>query len=180
MTDESDLIQIRLALPLLQQLMAEVRRVRDMPLQFEIDSAAIAVAVWNEFWPRVDMEERSSLSDGRRLCEALDELIRQAVDGGDFNDAVGNVRGRSSDDLRFHGRDASPADGNPLPALAEWFDRLCSSLRIVNVQAIDAVVLRLEGYDVRDVARRLGTGRHLVQRRLAETRENVSQAVQSR
>lgn len=171
----------RLVRPLLEHLLARASRFQDTPLQFEIDSAGVAVAAWSSFSADLPVADRRLLSDGAQLCAALDLLIEQALEDAEpFSDV-------DVDDSRDHvllgdtakldidmARDT--ALDSPLVRIAEWFDGLCGSLRAVHTRATEVVRLRVEGYGSRDIAARLGTGARLVRRLLTDVRCELEQA----
>lgn len=168
----SNVQMTRLLRPLLEQLLARAGRLRETPLQFEIDSAGVALAVWSSFSAELSAADRHSLSDGARVCDALDLLVACALE-----DADSHVRVLSA-------REAKPAadsvreavlDG-PLVRVTQWFDELCGSLRETPFMAIEIVRLRVEGYEPRDIADRLGSGVRLVRRLLADTHNVLKRA----
>jgi hypothetical protein len=129
-------------LPLLQRLLACLRRSRETPLQFEIDSASIVSAALADH-PSV----RSS--DAGDAIAALNQL----------------VAGLLADDelpvLRSHGRNVS---------LARWVDEFYRGMRSVHALAIDIIALRVEGFEPRDIAEKLGLGLRQVRSILREMR----------
>ena len=175
----------RLIRPLLQQMMTRADRFRDTPLQFEIDSAGITLAAWNSYVADVSTDDLPLLLDGERLCAALDHLIEQAFDDGELRAAM--ARGEEAANRSGPCEDAPPVElagpsmpGRRLQLLAEWLDRLCSSLRAVHARAIEVVGLRIEDYTARDIAQRQGTGLRLVRRLLTDARAQHERSVRSR
>lgn len=168
----------RLARSLLEQLLTRAARFQDTPLQFEIDSAGVALAAWSSFWPDVPPEDRHLLSDGKRLCAAVDGLVEQAFEEADARN-VANGQGLAVCGTASHvfvTRDAK--SDSPLARISEWLDRLCGALRLAHPRALEVIRLRVEGYAARDIAIRLGTGVHLVRRILADARSAVERTQQ--
>jgi len=130
-------------LPLLQRLLACLRRSRETPLQFEIDSAGIAAAVLADFSP-----ERAK--DAKRVVGALSALIDECMRG----DASGDV----------------DCDRAAASSLVEWIDRFYRAMRSVHSAAIDILALRVEGFEARDIADRLNLGLRQVHSILREMR----------
>jgi hypothetical protein len=165
---------------LMQRLMAEARRLKDTPLQFQIDGPGIVLSVWEDIWPQLAMRDRTLLADGELLCASLDELLAEACAADDAPAALDDFFPRSRVNSADVEQPANSSSHNPLPRLAAWFDRGCAAIRFVHPQAIEVMSLRLEGYDARDIAERLGTGARLVRRLLAELRAGLSASVSSR
>lgn len=163
-----ELSAARLVSPLLRRMMVQARRLRDTPLQFEIDSSGIVLAAWSEFCLNVPPEARAPLRTGEQLCGALDLLIRQTLDAAGAAVGAGADRPRTTADDSNGQRAVAP--GPALAMLAQWFDRLCLALQDVDAQAINVLALLLDGYDARDIARRVGRGARLIQRLLGEIR----------
>lgn len=173
-------IAARIVRPLLQQLIGELHRVRGTSLLFQVDSPSIVTATWNAQWPLLDEDERRIVSDGQRLCQTLDELLLQAC-----RDECDEQRAGVSEPPNEDGR-LTMATGklqdmhHPLAALARWFDELSEALHAASDASVAALALRLEGYDVRDVALRLGLGVRLVLGLLAEVRRRLNTLASSR
>ena len=165
-----------LARPLLQQLIAEVRIARAAPLRFHADSETIAASAWRGFWPCLGENERRRIADGESLCEALDAVLGPVLSDVSFDASSGHVARDVRDDLCRRTCDSSTRDGGHLPSLVRWFARLHAVLRTAGDLAVAAIVLRLEGYDERDVAERLGLGMRLVRRILTQVREELRAA----
>jgi hypothetical protein len=152
------------ALPLLQRMLFLVRRSRETPLQFEIDSHGIAAAALDEFGG-------GSLFQHGRLAQdlgILNELIHQVL-GGEDEPPTADVRSTSG-----------PAPFGQCPAgvhsIAAWLEQLYRVTRAIHPQAIDVLALRLQGFEPRDIAERLDLGGKLVQRVLSEVQAEWTQA----
>lgn len=171
---------MRLLRPLLEQLLVRASRFQETPLQFEMDSAGVAMAAWSSFSADLSAADKHLLSSGLLICEALDLLVAQAL--GDPNSVVVNDHDLQdfAPPARGAGRDTQSVRGaaldSPLVRIAEWFDKLCDSLRAAHPTAIEALRLRVEGYGPRDIGVRMGTGERLVRRLLADVRGELKQA----
>lgn len=166
--EPAPLRRMRLVWPLLEQMLTRAYGFRNTPLQFEIDSGGIAVAAWNAFWPDVAAADAHLLVSGKQICAALDGLIERALDADGEAERPGGAGSAARDEWR--GEPPEKA-ADQLPQLAGWLDRLCALLRGVDARAIEIIGLCVEGYTPRDVAQRLGTGLRLVQRLLADVRQ---------
>jgi hypothetical protein len=172
---------MRLVRPLLEQFLARVSRLQETPLQFEIDTTGIALASWSSFLVALAESDRQQLSDGTRLCAALDLLIEQALGDTDPQsetnscESVGCWQSRSSTQQSAEAARSQMQQG-PLVLIVEWLDELCNLLRGIDLTAIEVVRLRVEGYGPRDIADRLGTGTRLVRHLLADARSQLNQA----
>lgn len=169
-----------IARPLLQQLIAQVRIARAAPLHFHADSASIAASAWRGFWPCLGENERRRIADGESLCKALDAVLEPVLSDV-LSDAPcdapsGHVAREVRGDLCGGACDSSTRNGDHLPSLVRWFERLHAALRTASDLAVAAIVLRLEGYDERDVAVRLGLGMRLVRRMLTRVRDELRAA----
>lgn len=144
------------ALPLLQRMLSLVRRSRETPLQFEIDSERIAAAALDEFGG-------SYLFQHTRLTQdlaILNQLIHRILSG-------------EGEPLKV---DRGPAR---VGSIAAWLEQVYQLARAIHPQAIDMLGLRLQGFESRDIAEHLVLGRRLVQRVLSDmqvewTRINVN------
>jgi hypothetical protein len=121
------------------------------------------------------------LSDGARLCAALDLLIDRALgDTGPQGDMIGHesLDGLQSPTSTEPAADSTPDAPrcSPLVCLVDWFDKFCRSLPAIHPTAIEMVRMRVDGYSARDIAGRLQTGVRLVRRVLADTRSELEQA----
>jgi hypothetical protein len=172
---------MRLARPLLEQLLARTSRFLETPLQFEIDSAGVAMDVWGSFSADLSAADRHLLSDGAQLRVALDLLIERALEDADPECDILALesphRWQSSSTVRPDvDSTCSALFHSPLVYIVEWFDKFCSSLRLTHPRAIEIVRMRVEGYAARDIAGRLGMGVRLVRRLLADARADLKQA----
>jgi hypothetical protein len=172
---------MRLVRPLLEELLARASRLRETPLQFEIDTAGIALAAWSSFLIALPEADRQQLSDGKQLRAALDLLIEQALGDTDpHSDTSGYEwvdRGQSSSSsCPGAGAAHDELQQGRLVRIVAWLDELCKVLREIDPMAIEIVRLRVEGYGPRDIADRLGTGTRLVRHLLADARNQLNQA----
>lgn len=121
---------------LLLAMLAPIRRMRETPLQFEIDSRKIVEAALSQC-----PEAAEDLGEGPdSLIESLDRMTGRAI-------------GRGGD------RPPEP----PL-RLAAWLDGFFSAMRELDPRAIEITGLRLEGFGDREIAERMETGLRLVKR----------------
>ncbi len=133
-------------LPLLREVLALLRHAEDAPLSSGVDAAGIAGLALRR-WPR-------SVRPGSRVTEALAATLHSRLD-----DAPADGPPAA--------RDPSPAGsapGSELPDLAAWVSRCHERLRTVHPRAASVVLLRLEGHDDREIARRLDLAPRLVAR----------------
>jgi hypothetical protein len=152
------------ALCLLQRMLSLVRRSRETPLQFEIDSERIAAVALDEFGA-------SSLFEDTRLTRnlgILNGLIHQ-IPGGEGEPLKSDLRNTSSRSQCDQGRVG-------MHSVAAWLEHLYGVAREIHPQAIDMLALRLQGFDARDIAQHLDLGRRLVQRVLSDMQAGWAQA----
>ena len=155
--------------PLLNVLLAHVRRARETPLQFGIDSEEIVgvtlktlgtdliINRWGGWWivtMALDKLIDRSLHEERMDCLALQH-----------SQHIQSVTGPGID------------DSNTSHPLAKWLDCIYTAMTIVQPRAIEILALRLEGFDDRDIAQRLGMGLRLVKRIIEDMPMNRSVAV---
>lgn len=153
--------------PLLQEMLAGLRRHRDTPLQEGIDSAGIVREALRASLPGTSTQGSSCLADLKVDQSALDGLIAEALRD---EAAVGSVRSR--------GRLDRPA-GNGA-GLAGWLEQLHTVLHATHPTAVEIVALRIEDCPDREIAQRLGLGLRLVQRIIQDLRQARQQVPQKR
>lgn len=170
--------------PLLQNLLIPIRRARDTPLQFEIDSVRIVRAALKNFMAGISDQDKERLRERDAVVAALDELIdRSLLDKRDRREtAERSPQGKqeSRDDNREStrpGRATQPIDESLPRALAAWLDRFFTVMREVDHRAFEILGLRMEGFGDRDIAARLETGLRLVKRIVGEMRVSWKEAV---
>jgi hypothetical protein len=147
--------------PLLQALLIQLRRSRQTPLQFGIDSEGIADAALLEFFDGVQGDSRQRL-DWQLATGALDGLVAQCLQL--ECSSPGEEALISSGFPNPHSRcemSALALDATPHP-LVLWLERFYTVMSEVHPQAIDIVGLRVEGFEDRDIAKRLELGLRLV------------------
>ncbi|MCI0626862.1 MAG: hypothetical protein L0387_35315 [Acidobacteria bacterium] len=171
--------------PLLQALLAQLRRSRETPLQFGIDSEGIVTAAMKDFLAGVTDEQPGQWRDWQLVTVALDELIAQFLEPhcssrreeahlqfGIRNSEFGIDWGllRSVAPIEWRGtRTTNTASPH---ALVVWLERFYTVVREVQPRAIDIVGLRVEGFQDRDIAERLGLSLRLVKRIVQDMRVN--------
>lgn len=161
-------------MPLFEGMLSHLRRSRETPLQFEIDSQGIVTAVLIAVpLDGIPAHETSPEADWKTLKGALDSLaarfLREEYANGETIGRDHGSSGPPSDRLR-HDDPGSPASLRGL--LATWLERYYRLMREASPQAIDIAALRAEGYQDRDIAERLGLGLRLVRRIVREMRTN--------
>lgn len=144
---------------LLLRMLSLLRRSRETPLQFEIDSAGIVAAALMEY-------------SGNAVCyetiAALNSLINQVLSGEcETSDDI------SSEPPKELEGEIDSGTSNPLPL---WLRQLYQLSRQTHPQAIDLLALRLEGYGLRDASERLDIGLRLAQRILQDVRASWKRA----
>jgi hypothetical protein len=154
--DAVALLEERLTM-LLQDLLARIRRARETPLEFGLDSAAIARAAWRVVLS--GLPDAPSL-DGQAVTAGLDRLVQEAIQ--DEYAVPGVDSGRVQDDA------IACIDAGD--ALAAWLEQLLRVQRAVHPRALEILALRLEGCQDREIALRLGFGLRLVRRILGDLR----------
>jgi hypothetical protein len=156
--------------PLLQALLAHVRRARQTPLQFGIDSEGIVAAALKDLG---SSEGRSGpWEDGPIVTAALNKLVDRFLQ----NEPMSSVTEGRSPRLKPSTRRDS-GDTNASHPLANWLDCLYTTMSDVQPRAIEILGLRVEGFQDRDIAERLGLGLRLVKHIIEDMRVHWSVAV---
>ena len=148
--------------PLLGVLLSQLRRARETPLQFGIDSEGIVERALQEILPTATAP--ALRCDGSEVTAQLDELVLellQPCDGGDRQIRTPAQRAPALMDATVH-------------PLVPWLERLHAVLSNVQVQAVEIVALRLEGFEDRAIAHRLELGLALLRRISADARKEWS------
>ncbi|RIK81603.1 MAG: hypothetical protein DCC68_08065 [Planctomycetota bacterium] len=171
--DADKVIAHQVARLLLQRLIGELRRARQTALRSQIDSPSIAAAVWNGYWPLLGVDERRVLSDGRRLCHTLEDLLVRTCSEDMDADCADQAKPLGKGGLESLSLEHTASENCALVRLARWFDELCEALQTASDASLAALALRLEGYDDRDVALRLGLGVRLVRRLMRHVRSKL-------
>jgi hypothetical protein len=143
--------------PLLQEMLARLRRYRDTPLQDGIDSAGIVQAALRLFSAGPSAAGPGHFPDLKSVQFVLDGLVARALGAGPLDRAGSNGAG-----------------------LAGWLEHLHATLRAVHPAAVEMVGLRVEGCQDREIAERLGLGLRLLKRILRDLRAAWDQAQQKR
>jgi hypothetical protein len=169
------------AVSLLQALLAQLRRARETPLQFGIDSEGIVDAALKDYFSGA--RGSSPWRDWQVQTAMLDTLVAQ------FLQPEWSSR-REEAHSRFGMRqEESGVDQSLVPSaasvqergieitdavashpLAVWLDRFYRVMTGVQPRAIDIVTLRVEGFQDRDIAERLELGLRLVRRIIQDMR----------
>lgn len=165
--------------PLLQEMLAGVRRYLSTPLQEIIDSAGITtVALRNMNLSNGDCESGPDhLRDWWTVKAVLDQLVERSLS--DETPLVGwdKLAKQSSAHQPPHNA-GGPAlrlthptrDPDGTHPLAAWLEQFYTVIREVHSRAFEIVGLRIEGYTDRDIAERLGLGLRLVRRMISDMR----------
>lgn len=147
---------------LVQHLLNPIRRATDTPLQFEVNSAAIAEAALADYRAGESPAPLDPHDPWGAVTAALDTLILKSLDG--------ETIPRSSESA-IHA-DAPPGDGVVIGAeagnahhpLAAWLKRFFHVMRKVDHRAFEILGRRVEGLHDREIAAQLDLGLRLVKR----------------
>src|SRR5262245_40584139 len=151
--------------PLLQAMLAYLRRARATPLQFGIDSDRIGSAALCECLGET-AAARDEERDWSLVITTLDELVADILKAGDYL-----VDGRNSGFARglvkpiataSQPNGASRREAPPGHPLADWLDRFHAVMCERHPRAVEMVAMKVEGFEDRDVAERLKLGLRLV------------------
>jgi hypothetical protein len=155
--------------PLLQAMLVHLRRSRDTPLQFGIDAEGIVGAALNDFLAGLRQGDMDRWQDWRRVTQGLDASVRQALASErPASPQAGHNPARATPSNREEG---APT----LPPLVAWLERFYAVLHEVHPRAMEIVALRVEGFQDRDIAERLGMGLRLVRRIVEDMQTNWAQ-----
>jgi hypothetical protein len=162
---------------LLERMLAPIRRSRDTPLQFDIDSLRIVEAALQDFLPGGLDSTRAPDLDWESLISALNMLIDTILLPEKSDPSVEPAPHGSEQAIRANeGAAGEEADLSPHQnfshPLAAWLDSLFTVLRNVDNRSFEILSLRLEGFQDRDISEKLGTGLRLVKRITREMRFN--------
>ena len=168
--------------PLLQALLVHLRRSRQTPLQFGIDSERIVGAALQEFFAGVADSDSHQWQDWHFATAALDELVAQCLRpqcGGHREGALiscgfpdphsGFEMGLLASAAMTRECGAPTAEATP-HSLVLWLERFYTLMSDVQPRAIDIVELRVEGFEDRDIAERLELGVRLVKQVVQDMR----------
>jgi DNA-directed RNA polymerase specialized sigma24 family protein len=150
--------------PLLQEMLAGVRRHRETALLAGFDSGGIVTAALHSVSIVAPQTALSQLRDMDAVRASFRLVLEQTLE--DQPEHAGERHGaRCTTKGNTPSANASkPHDENVVPWLASWLEIFCSVMSEVHPKAIEVVMLRLEGCDNRQVARRLGLPLRLVKR----------------
>lgn len=169
---EADMILRHVCRRLLGEMVDRLVQHADTPLHETLDTRGIVEAAARRvLWQRPS-EERRSISDWPAVEHTLDSLTDQALadDPNDVTDCL------SYDDSANIWDSAAAATRGVseeiLCKLARWLDRLHEILLQVSPVAVRILALRLEEYDDREIADRLGLGPRLVRRIRLDAEQN--------
>jgi hypothetical protein len=151
------------ALPLLQRMLFFVRRSRETPLQFEIDSEGIVAAALQEFGGGISFDAGSA----EQHLQVFNSLIHRAL--GSKEEPLKSVSELIPKRPSFAN---SPVGAH---SLAAWLDQLYQLARAMHPEGIDILTLRVQRFESRDIAEQLDLGRRLVDRILNDLREEWPQ-----
>ena len=156
-------------LVLLRALLAQLRRSRQTPLQFGIDSEGIVAAALKQFFASAAGNDLRPCQDWQFATAVLDELVAQFLQPG--------CRSLLTSAPTTRGCDAQTEDiASPRP-LAIWLERFYTVMTEVQPRALDIAALRVEGLEDRDIAERLELGLRLVKRIVQDMRSQWTVAV---
>jgi hypothetical protein len=162
--------------PLLEALLGELRRARETPLQFGIDSDGIVSVALKVFLAGDAEDGLRARLDWQSATVALDRLVAQFLQPQPVcgRDALDDFESEAGTFSRVVGSNApDPPGGNaPTHPLAVWLERFYTVMTEVQPRAVEIVTLRVNGFDVRDIAERLGLGLRLVKRIIQDMRTN--------
>lgn len=160
-------LQARLR-PLLSALLAQVRRLRDTPLQFDVDLAALADQQWDRCQAALPEPQRADPVDWPLVTSALDRLVALALAGGCADEGPSAAQRQllqpepPSDLAEPIGHTAHPNPPGDASPLGRWITRFDAFVRGVDPCGLEILELRLDGCTDREIAERLGAGRRLV------------------
>ena len=166
--------------PLLEALLGELRRARETPLQFGIDSEGIVSAALKTFLAGDADNGLAARDDWPSATMALDRLVARLLhpQADCESDALiySTSEGRALDRVAGSNRPDSPAAKATTHPLAAWLERFYTIMTEVQPRAVEIVMLRVNGFNARDVAERLGLGLRMVQRITDDMRTNWKRA----
>jgi hypothetical protein len=158
---------------LLQVLLTLLRRARETPLQFGIDSDGIVTAALREFLSQAPQTRSGPNQNWPLVTAALDRLLVRSLGGNTHQPFAAPV----TKGCRVLSAPDAQSFEEPVPhPLAVWLERLFAILSEIQPRAVEIVALRVEGFEDRDLAERLGLGLRLVRRIVADVRTNWSVA----
>lgn len=154
-------------LPLLRALISCLRRSLETPLQFEIDSEGIAGFVLKDFPDVLPGGGASRLGEWEwaKVEPVLNALVERLLwEPGKWVDPapLPGIPPPGSNDPNPAVSEAAHALAGGRHPLARWLERFYQAMRQVHPRAIDIAGLRLEGFQERDIAGRIGFGLRLV------------------
>ena len=139
--------------PLLLAILTRLRRFRDTPLRFGINSQEIAAAAWNDFIISLPEKYRNEWQDQNIVAFLLTTQVLHLLSP------------------------ESPSDArNTNQSLADWITHLYRVLRESDDRAVEIMELRVDGLQARDIAEQLNLGLRLVKRILHEMDFNWNHA----
>lgn len=154
-------------LPLLRALLSCLRRSLETPLQFEIDSEGIVGFVLKDFPDVIQGNGASRLGEWEwaKVEPGLNALVERLL--GETGEWVApaplpDIRPPSFNDANPALSESTHTIAGGRHPLARWLERFYQAMRQVHPRAIDIAGLRLEGFQERDIAGRLGFGLRLV------------------
>lgn len=173
--------------PLLREMLSRARRARETPLQFGLDSAEIVDAAVNDFLACSADVELSQLQDWEMVEAVFDMLISRALrdDGahhGTEHRSPLTQRPRFGDstvneEAKAHA-DEPPEEEDTQHPLVGWLKRSRALMQRVHPAGIQIVELRVDGYQNREIAERLGLGLRLVNRIVDDMRTSWERATE--
>ncbi len=172
--------------PLLREILSRARRARETPLQFGLDSAEIVDAAVNDFLAGSADAELSQLQDWEMVEAVFDILIERALRDDEAHDGTEHRSpltqqprlgdSKVNEDAKAHADE--PPEENTQHPLVGWLKRSRALMQRVHPAAIQVVELRVNGYQNREIAERLGLGLRLVKRIVDDMRTSWERATE--
>ncbi len=164
-------------LPLLQAVLARVRRARDTPLQFGIDSEEIVSAALREFHDGLAGAQLVRWQDWLSVKKGFHQLVTRSLQAERAEPEAAEPLPAASQSPPENGAvkvatadDLDSFEKNAAHPLADWLDQFHTVMSEIQPRAIEIVTLRVEGFQDRDIAERLGLGLRLVRRIVRDLR----------
>lgn len=151
---------------LMVAIFTRLQRYRETPLDFEIDSVGIAV----EALDALELPPQT-LTGSRCLVVELNTLTSQLLTEAEAVHGDNGFVG-SAECGYLHGLPVSDtAQSAPARDLSHWIEAFFHLVREVDGEAIDLLLLRLQGWPMRSIAQRLNIGLRLAHRMLWDVRQ---------
>ena len=162
--------------PLLQEMLAGVRRHRETALLAGFDSVGIATGALHSASILVPQAALSHLRDMQSVKNAFSLVLKQAFR--ELPEHIGE-RGYRQHTVQTNSANATtgePSNEQVAQWLAVWLEQFCAIMNDVHPKAVEVVMLRAEGCDDRQAARRLGLPLRLVKRIVCDIQQACDRA----